>query len=90
MTNGLLCELCHNLSLFQHVSNLRELCKDNLPSVANATMESERPSKPVTSGSADLEHDHVELPDSGYQDVYVAAVDNPGLLFVQLSQNVNR
>ncbi|XP_065064666.1 putative ATP-dependent RNA helicase TDRD12 [Rhopilema esculentum] len=73
-----------------HVSNLRELCKDSLPSVANATMESERPSKPVTSDSADLEHDHVELPDSGYQDVYVAAVDNPGLLFVQLSQNVDR
>ena len=31
----------------------------------------------------------VEMPESDYQDVYVSAVENPGLFFVQLWRNVS-
>ena len=30
----------------------------------------------------------VEMPESDFQDVYVSAVENPGLFFVQLWKNV--
>ena len=34
--------------------------------------------------------DTVELQEEGYQDVYVSAVEDPGLFYVQLSTSLNR
>ena len=72
---------------FQHVKNLRDLCKDCLPDVVNACMESENKPKEEKS-EVSKSFETMELPEGDYQDVYVSAVEHPGMFYVQLMQSV--
>ena len=72
---------------FQHVKNLRDLCKDCLPDVVNASLEIEnKRNKEKLEVTKSFET--MELPEGDYQDVYVSAVEDPGMFYVQLLQSV--
>ena len=73
------------------MKNLRNLCKDCLPSVVNAVkVASDAAPTEISSARVRRLVETVEMPEIDYQDVYVSAVENPALFFVQLWKNVDK
>eukprot|EP00794_Sanderia_malayensis_P019141 gene19141-21059_t len=77
-----------------HAKNLRELCKDSLPSVVEPFLEKEKKKEKAKREERPEiltdSYETVVLPEDDYQDVYVSAVDHPGLFYVQLMQQCSK
>ena len=78
--------LCYHTQ--QHTKNLRDLCKDCIPSIVNAVEVAAMPTtKEESLATIKRSQESEEMPETDYQDVYVSAVESPGLFFVQLWKN---